>query len=569
MRCRKTTVAQDECLRGRFLPLWAAVRLPIYTCGVFALLQSATAQTSSGSRLGTATSSLPANSATPSTTTATVNVTGRVVDAQTGAPVPRALVSMSSRSVLTDAQGQFNFPDFTSNSVQARVTKPGYTQTLDASGAGQFITDFSSTITLLIYRQALIEGQVLGSDGAPISRAQVQVFRDLGEDQGNRLVPVSMALTDSHGQYRSEQPPGRYRIALRYSARATPDGEAMLPVEYPERSGGDTASTFRLTPGQDRRIDLQARTSEPFRVTLKTDAPEGRGNLRITARAANGAEFAVFARPTETPGEYRIDLPSAAYRLTGLCQDRDQHLEGETRVTVSGKPVNGVVLHLAELPSIPVELVAEAASTSATTSSIQASTTPATSVPNLNLFNLRLQSTGDSIQNGGDEVRLTATANQTFVLIATPGTYRLRGQANGSWYIKSASYGTTDLLTQRLTVAPGSGGEPIRIVAANDLGQVTGTVTGLTAGARAVIYLLARDPSLSAVRSFRSNSDGTYSAKLPPGGYTAVALDDSYSGSLSDPQVLAKVAAGATAVAVTSAGQATADLKLMSVGQLP
>src|SRR5215469_4247530 len=44
--------------------------------------------------------------------TSPVNVTGVVINAATGTPVPRALVQLGNRAMLTDHEGKFEFDQF-------------------------------------------------------------------------------------------------------------------------------------------------------------------------------------------------------------------------------------------------------------------------------------------------------------------------------------------------------------------------------------------------------------------------------------------------------------------------
>ena len=64
----------------------------------------------------------------PSSSTAAVpsTVLGQVINASTGAPVPRALVRLNNRAVLTDHDGNFRFDQNTESSANMLVTKPGF-----------------------------------------------------------------------------------------------------------------------------------------------------------------------------------------------------------------------------------------------------------------------------------------------------------------------------------------------------------------------------------------------------------------------------------------------------------
>ena len=70
------------------------------------------------------------------------DVSGRVVNALNGAAIQRALVTLNSRTVLTDADGAFRFSHFTDNLARTQVqssapkawvklTKPGFQSALN------------------------------------------------------------------------------------------------------------------------------------------------------------------------------------------------------------------------------------------------------------------------------------------------------------------------------------------------------------------------------------------------------------------------------------------------------
>ena len=52
----------------------------------------------------------------------------------------------------------------------------------------------------------------------------------------------------------------------------------------------------------------------------------------------------------------------------------------------------------------------------------------------------------------------------------------MQGRDTGLWYIKSATYGASDLLQQELVVVPGAGGTLIRIAVSNQTGALQGVV---------------------------------------------------------------------------------------------
>jgi hypothetical protein len=166
---------------------------------------------------------------------------------------------------------------------------------------------------------------------------------------------------------------------------------------------------------------------------------------------------------------------------------------------------------------------------------------------------------------GANDVRVTTLPDKSFVLQAGTGVYRLAAQPGGAWYVERATYGTTDLLRQTLTVTPGAGGEAIRIVVSNATGQVAGTVRKSGTGAQAWVYLLPHEPNLVPVYTTRSAADGTYTQTVPPGTYSVVAFDHRFPGDLTDPGTVAHLSGGVASTQVTSGAKASLDLDLQTV----
>lgn len=489
------------------------------------------------------------------------DVSGKVVNGLTGAAIPRALVRMNGRTVLTDALGRFDLPQFTLTSGSVQVSKPGFTFSLDGdANSSQQVADLTSRLELRLYPDALVTGTVVGSDRQPLAQIQVVLYRETVNETGRRTVPMGFTSTDVHGGFRFQQPAGHYRVSVAFSQRPSFDGEVMLPVDYPEAGGTEYPPTFVVAPAEERRIDLHARTSMAYPVTFHTDGAGDQGNPRIQVLTPTGVSFSVFARSTPEPGDFRIDLPSGDYLLKAAIDTRDGRLESEAHVSVAGKAVTGLTLHFAPGPVIPVEMVIEP-STSASTSSTQSSP------PNILSFNLRLQNISASTSFASGDVPVQAFAGQSPSFRPSTGRYRLQGQSGGTWFVRSATYGGTDLLSQPLVVTNGASPEPVRLIVSNDSGQLSGKVTGLVPGATAYVYLIAHQPSLAPVTLVRVNSDGTFKRTLPPGTYTVVAFDRRFAGDLTDvhdTRTAAQVSAGVS-VEVPSSGSTSTEVPLQTM----
>ncbi|ADW68890.1 carboxypeptidase-like regulatory domain-containing protein [Granulicella tundricola] len=485
---------------------------------------------------------------------------GQVLNALNGTPIPRALVTLGGRHVLTDAFGHFEFLQFTDQQARLSVVKPGYTQSLDPTEAlaGHTVTGITSSMNLTLYPDALITGVVTGSDGLPVARVPVTLYREDLNEATSRSLPAGFTQTDTHGAYRFEQQPGSYRVHLGYAPHVSEAGDAMLPIDFPEQTDSERPAIFFAGPGETRQVDLQPQTSAAYPVSFHVDTETAGAGLQVICTPSQGSAFTVFAQPSRTRGDYHLDLPSGSYQLHAILMDRDGQQEALGKVTVSGKSVDGLLLHLAAVPRIPVELIVDPGSSTGTQSQGTLSSAPST--PRLNQFNLRLQRVGARDQPGQGDIVLNSRADQPGQFQAASGSYRLRAQASGSWYIKAASYGSSDLLSGRLVVAAGADGETIRVVVSNLVGQLSGSLLADGKAVPGVVYLIAHEPGMTPVRSLRAGS-GTYKTSLPPGTYTAIAFSQSFTGDLRDPTVVAKLS-GAQNIDVTPAGAAALDLTI-------
>lgn len=494
----------------------------------------------------------------PAPATVATTLSGTVVNALNGSPIPRALVSIAGRSVLTDSLGRFVFPSFTASSGSVQVSRPGYAVSPDDPGSrsGQTM-DLTGRLELKLYPDAVIMGVVTGSERQPIEHAQIILQRENFDENGPQTIPIAFSQTDSHGEYRFNEPPGRYRLSIGYSQRAGADGTVMLPIEFPEASASEAPALFTVLSNEERRIDLHPKTAVAYPVRLRIEGDEIRYNPRLSVKSAAGASFSVFARNGREPGIFEVALPSGSYQLRATMQNGDQREEAEAHLAVNGHALDGPVLHFNPLPSIPVELSVE--------STPPASGSNSPTPPRLNNLGLRLQGSTRPDQFGASDVALGNLAQDHPVLEVAPGVYRLRAQFLAQWYVRSATYGGIDLLTQPITVSDGAAGEPLRLIIADDMGVLTGKVTAaVSSPATSYLYLLAHQPSLTPVVQVQTGPDGSFNRSLPPGGYTAYAFARRFPGDLHNPEVSAHLGSG-TEVTIPASGNVSLEVPVQVV----
>jgi hypothetical protein len=442
-------------------------------------------------------------------------IVGRVLNAVTGQPVRRALVRLNNRAILTDSEGKFRFEQNTESSANILLSKPGFYASPEYADAGNLYLQSSQLampLELRLYPEAVLAGVVLAPDGTPLSSISVSAMRSLYDDLGHRWTPVGQSQSDTHGRFRIPVPAGQYRLQTHYTPRDRTIGEAVLPVIVPNINSSDTSQLIQIHGGEEENFELRPTVSPTHTVGISHSRPD-RGFMRISARASNGATLQVNST-LDDGDETKIQLPQGTYTLTVRMMVNSDNAElAETRITVPDHDLSGVVLQFFPVPSIPVELLVDGSSTS--------DSTP----PGPSQLGLVLNSEQADSDGGYVGVGLTSRTNQAFFLVS-PGTYRLVGRNNGAWYMKSASYGDSDLLEQELVVAPGASGTPIRITVSNQTGSLQGTVKLSGNPVAAWVYLIPNSASAQADYSTRSSSSGSYSfGHLPPGNYQAIAFE--------------------------------------------
>ncbi len=506
-----------------------------------------------------------ANSATGTSTTSTAipsTVLGQVINATTGAPVPRALVRLNDRAVLTDHDGKFRFDQNTASSANILVTKPGFSATTEMQEGGNLYfqgAQLGVPLELRLYPEALLTGTVIGPDGTPLPRISVTALRSFWEDTGHRWVTVGQDQTDSHGNFRLPEPAGEYRLEMRYTPLDRTTGEAVLPVSVPAEGSSGTSQVIKVHAGEELHFELRPAVSPTHTVTTTTESAGGRDFMRISARSSSGSTLQVNPQMNGPGGETKIQLPQGTYTLTARRNSPENPEQAETTVTVPDHDISGVVLQFAPVPSIPIELIVDSSATSDNNQP-----------PTLPQLGLVLQSDQPDPERGDSSVRPTTRRDQSFVFTASPGSYRLQSRNNaGVWYIKSASYGDADLLQQELVVAPGAAGTPIRLVVSNQTGSLQGTVNLNGNPAVCWIYLISTGATAQSVMSLRSNGSGSYTvAHLAPGSYQAIAFERRHSANYRDPASLAPFSGHVRSVTVNAGDKPTLNLDAVPVAEV-
>jgi hypothetical protein len=183
------------------------------------------------------------------------HVSGRVVDADTGAPVAGALVkvgprtrlpdrygklsvdvsmgvfSESHRFTLTDSEGQFTFEDALPGMVTIAVEASGYLlstygQQSPETPVRQVLVGPGERLSGVVVRAwpaGVLTGTVRDEAGEPVVDVRVQALRRTFESGVRRFVPSSEVWTDDRGVYRiAGVDPGDYIVVVESTTVTVP-----------------------------------------------------------------------------------------------------------------------------------------------------------------------------------------------------------------------------------------------------------------------------------------------------------------------------------------------------------
>jgi hypothetical protein len=483
---------------------------------------------------------------------------GRVFNAATGLPVARALVRFNDRGMLTDHDGKFVFDQVTEASGNIQVTKPGYSFSTDPGDGGGITVRVDATaapLELRLYPEGLITGTISGPDGAPLSRIFVTAHRRTFDEAGSRWMQAAQSETNSHGSFRLALPAGDYRLVTHYQAPNGMSAKAVLPLSVPEISSSNASSMLRLHAGEEQHLDLRATVSSTYKVIATIDSAVERGFPPVVARSSSGLSIPANS-PRSGQREFSMDLPAGTYTLTATMMGEAPE-QAQTVVTVSDHDVSGVVFHFAPVPSVPVELLIDQGATSDK------------ALPTLQQFGLSLQSTLFDPGQPDASVRLSVRGDRGAIFSVPVGTYRFQARNSGDWYIKSAIYGSSDLLQQELLVVPGASGTPIRVTVTNETASVHGAVRVNGKPGNCWLYLIASDSAAQPYFNVPTAIDGTYNfSHLPPGSYRAVAFERRHSADYRDPAALAPYASYVRSFSVNAGDKPTLDLDAVPVAEM-
>jgi hypothetical protein len=513
-------------------------------------------------------------------------ISGSVVNALTGEPIPRAMVQGNPGGASTDAKGEWSIGNQRCARWVPTATRPGFLNgaygTASPGGPRKSIELVSGSaatgIKITMLPESSLSGTVLNSAGDPVESAQVTILRATVVNGYYVLAQGGNGRTDARGNFIVDRlQPGRVIVCASSTEQTFPPGGGAAlayPEEcYPAPPSEVPSAAMPLEAGRDTHVALTLRATPPLHVRgvftgasgtrnvsialMRAPAPMPRGvgvgmiGGPITARPAMAQADGSFDITNVTPGEY-----IAVGRLPG---GRGVTATASARVTVGNSDVNGVQLVLqspvAVNGTIRYELAGGSPAASASPSDLADERNPNQNQPVMVNLVPSQPTGGGAGQPKWDDDHLAFSWEGV-----GPGEYNFYASVRGisGAYVKSATLRGQDVLNQPISIEGPSG--PIVVVVSDDSASFRATVTdadGHPAGGSVVLK-----PAAGATLVARAGDDGSAQLQnVPSGDYSAWAFDDITQVPWNDTEWMRQHAGAPVHITISRTGSAPLTLK--------
>ena len=521
----------------------------------------------------------------------TASIKGKVVAADSGRPLRRVQVSVSSpdltesRSISTTAQGLFEFKELPAGRYTLSATRAGFLQMsygqrrVGEPGRPLLIAERQqiADLTLALPRTGAIAGRILDEVGEPMANVTVfpahwRYFR--GQ---KRLVTApggaSFNRTDETGQYRiTNLEPGEYVVMATTRDTWTVDDNPKERIGFATTYTGGTANPadaqvvrvsagleaiaadISMVPGRVVSVSGTALSAsgaplagESLEVSQEFMSPTGGSTFGLpsTKIGADGS----FTLKGLAPGEYRLSVRSPG--------DKDRGMEGATMiVTVTGEDLTGVTLVTGAGGTISGRVVSD--------------TGAALPAPDQRLrVNARVADTFRTFSSfNADNGRVKDDWTFEIKDVIGKNTLSLASLPTG-WSLKAIDHFGKDLADSAIDVTPGQRLEGVTVVLSKTLPRLAGTL--LDEGGQPAdgsILIFPEDAQKWAensrlIRTARPDESGGFEFRnVIPGDYLAVPLEYVRQGDWADPEFLRNLQEQAKRVRVADTGVSTVALTL-------
>ncbi len=525
----------------------------------------------------------------------TAAILGRVTNLETGGPLRRAVIRISSpklpseRRVSTNSDGRYEVRDLPAGDYSLKAERGGYLTLAHGQrrpgelgkrlqlGEGETV----EAIDFALPRLGVISGRVVDDTGEPIAKVSVWAMQ-FGRHQGvRRLIPVIVpgeccwsgghATTDESGQYSLLLPPGEF-VVMAQSRETWPlesDTTQVFgypPSFYPGVIEPSEAQRVKLGVGQEvGNIDfalVAARTSkvsgtvlnaagapianESVTLSQEVMGPQG-GEIFPSSNTARTGPDGRFSVNNVQVGEYVLAVRAAA----GNDQPAQ---EAREMIQVTGLDLDGLVIVTGSGGTVRGQVASD----------------DGTPVPGLDRLSVRARPLTWAARRStlGFSGNGRVNADGTFEMKAAVGPVVLSiGTLTGDWTLKSVELNGRNLADDPIDVRHGETLNGVRVVLTNRPTHLRGALLDeKKQPADGTVVVFPEETSRwredsRTVRAARPDQRGEFWIKgLPAGKYLIAAVDYVQDGQWYDPDFLADLRARAQPLSLAEAESKRIDL---------
>jgi hypothetical protein len=337
--------------------------------------------------------------------------------------------------------------------------------------------------------EAVISGKVTNTSGAPIEHVSLYLtYIDIREGR-RRWESKGSVTTDEYGEYRfSALRPGTYYLG---AGPYTPLPESLFEPDqrvtrgyqesyYPSAPELASASPIPLRGGQQAQADFVLNQVPVYAIsgTISGYAPSQGVSLQIFDQS--GVSVAESYQFSQENGRFDVHpLPAGNYVIRAFSSlGANQLVQAEARFAL-GADLHDLHLALAPVASIPVIVQLDAQTRTSARIGGGRPYAPAAVASRGELpLSIRLLGATPNLsessaypENPQDPRSPTLSLRNV-----APGRYTALIEPREGWYVAAAEYGSTNLLTDDLIIAPGGPPLSVNILLRNDSGSITGKV---------------------------------------------------------------------------------------------
>lgn len=507
---------------------------------------------------------------------------GRVVNSATGEPIGRALVQLEGvppRSCFTDSDGHFEIDGLTASRYLITARKPGYhIGSTDKPIPVQVGAD-SAPIELKLSPYSVIYGRITSPDGEPLEQIPVRLIQQVIENGRKRWAAGRGGpATDENGSYRfAGLMPGTYcliagpsaknrTLRLAVASNGAVKSESGYPILfYPNAPDISSASPIQLDAGQQIEADFVLNQVPAYKITGELAGMLPSGPRGVQVYSPLGGDLLDFPS-TFSPdtGKFEIDgMPAGSYILKAEADSpTGEYLQAQLPITVTGD-VNNVRIALEPPASIPV-IVKRG---ERTTSSEKSDRGDQDRLGSVFPVSVHLSAVNTSDPDAYSRIGVTGNGRVMTLEHVQPGRYIAEITPQEGWYVASAEYAGTNLLTDEMTVRSGSS-TPMQVALRDDGASLTGTVKMPDQAVGVMVVLVSQRSTQEPPRKAPCFPAGEFSfTGIPPGDYMLFAVEEVDNLEYANPDTMRPYLSRATQITLSAGQKGNASISLIGAGE--